>query len=81
MESWEKSLGNIVGKPISDVIGFISEEFGIPVFQVTKICFLDGTSLWVEGEHDIAYIPVDGDLLTEEKLDELLEKEEEEDEE
>lgn len=51
------SLSSIVGKPIKDVYGYVSGNFGFPVFECTKIVFEDGTWEDLEGEHDIAYIP------------------------
>lgn len=61
----EKSLGEIVGTKVTHVAGNISFEFGknTPVFQITRILFEDGTSMNVEAEHDIAYIPDEGNMF------------------
>ena len=49
------SLSKLFGKPL-DVVGYISKEFGEPTFKMTQIQFADGTLLWCEGEHDMAYL-------------------------
>jgi hypothetical protein len=51
------SLSSIVGKPIVDVHGYITGEFNLLNFQITKIVFADGKTEPVNGEHDCAYIP------------------------
>lgn len=50
------SLSSIVGKPIKDVHGYVSHQFGEPVFKVSKVVFEDDTDETLGGEHDIAYI-------------------------
>jgi hypothetical protein len=61
-----------MGKKVVDLHGFISYHFGgdTPVFYVTKVVFEDGTEHWLQGEHDIAYIPAqdDGTPLSEDNL-------------
>jgi hypothetical protein len=41
---------------IKDVYGYASNEFGDPVFKMTRIIFSDGTQMDCEGEHDIPYL-------------------------
>ena len=50
------SLTKLLSCGIRDIHGYISKEFGDPVFKITKIILQDGKELWVNGEHDIAYI-------------------------
>jgi hypothetical protein len=50
------SLRKLVGSEIVDVTGYVSGEFPDPVFKVSTIVFANGTHVWVEGEHDIAYL-------------------------
>ncbi len=54
---YELSLNELAGKPVSDIYGYISHEFEDPVFKLTRIILADGSSVDVEGEHDIPYIP------------------------
>jgi hypothetical protein len=53
----ELSLNAISGQKVVDVYGYVSTEFGDPVFKLTRIELEDGTTLDVEGEHDMPYIP------------------------
>jgi hypothetical protein len=46
----------LIGKPIKDIRGYISEELGGATWKLTKIEFEDGTFLGVEGEHDFPYL-------------------------
>ena len=59
MYEWEKSIGDVLGKPVADVVGYVCAEYGPDtlVFKVTRIIFVDGTYEDVEGEHDFPYIP------------------------
>lgn len=50
------SLEKVVGKKIKEVQGYLSSEFGDPVFQLFRIYFEDGSSCFVEGEHDMPYL-------------------------
>ena len=52
-------FSELVHKAIKDIGGYVTTEFGddVPVFKISKIIFEDDTSIWVEGEHDIPYIP------------------------
>jgi len=57
-ESDDYSLSKLVGKKIADIIGYPSDPFGgAPLFKIWQIVFEDGTTVCVEGEHDVAYIP------------------------
>lgn len=62
------SYNKVSGKKIKDLTGFISNEFGDPVFEIVNILFEDGTNESVGGEHDIAYI------YSDDKINELLEE-------
>ncbi len=55
------SFSKLMGKPVADLHGYISHEFGhsTPVFKISTVVFADGTSVWVEGEHDLPYIPAE----------------------
>lgn len=68
------SLSKVAGKKIADIIGYVSAEFGrnTLVFKITRIIFEDGTESFVEGEHDIPYIP--GDDFDEQLLQELFDE-------
>jgi len=52
--SMEKMLPHNVG--IKDIHGSITGEFGAPVFKLEWIELTDGTSICVEGEHDMPYL-------------------------
>lgn len=54
-KTYQLSLSELVVKRVRDVGIGISTEFGGPVIRVSEIYFEDGTSLQVDGEHDIAY--------------------------
>lgn len=53
---WLMDLTKLVEKEIETAVGYISCEFGHPVFELTKIVFKDGSTVRVAGEHDIAYL-------------------------
>lgn len=57
------SLASMTGKKIIDLEGYISQEFGLgaPVFNVSAVVFEDGTTIHLQGEHDIAYLCADDD--------------------
>jgi len=50
------SLSKLTGKPIKDVLGYISMEFGEPAFKLVKVILEDDTAFWCEGEHDMPYL-------------------------
>jgi len=55
-------------------VHYPSDPFGAgPIFKVSQIVFEDGTTVYVEGEHDVAYIPSDEKLknMDEETLERL----------
>lgn len=54
--SFEISLVKLITKPIKDIRGYLTTEFGDPVFKMTKVEFEDGTFLGCEGEHDLPYL-------------------------
>lgn len=55
----ENGLSAILGKKIIEVAGYPTAEFGRDtlVFKVTRIIFDDGSVVYVEGEHDMPYLP------------------------
>jgi hypothetical protein len=53
---YEISLPKLLGKQVKDIKGYITKEFGDPVFQLTWIVFNDGTEVNCEGEHDLPYV-------------------------
>ena len=55
------SLSKLVGKRIVDIVGNPTTPFNEnkPVFEIYFIIFEDGTRVWVEAEHDTAYLPTD----------------------
>ncbi len=55
------SFSKLAGKAIVDLHGYISREFGDPVFKISTVVFADGTSVWVDGEHDMPYIGANDD--------------------
>lgn len=71
---YEIGLSKLVG-PIKEVHGYLSKEFGDPVFLMTRIEFTDGTELGCEGEHDSPYLVSYGESTpasyTDEKLSRL----------
>jgi hypothetical protein len=51
------SLSKFVGKKIVDVAGWPADPFGgAPLFQIWQIVFEDGSTVYLDGEHDVAYI-------------------------
>jgi len=50
------SLSKIIGDEIVDVEGYVSCQFGWPVFRITRIIFASGFYCLVDGEHEIAYV-------------------------
>lgn len=53
----------VKGCEVRDIYGYVSREFGDPVFKITRIILNTDTSIDVEGEHDLPYIPTDADLF------------------
>lgn len=51
------SLSKLMGgKKVKDIQGYLSQEFGDPVFKLCKVVFEDGTQMGCEGEHDLPYL-------------------------
>lgn len=46
------------GRTVTDVFGYVSNEFGEPVFKITRIALSDG-AINAEGEHDMPYLTDD----------------------
>lgn len=73
---WLFSLNKLTGRKVVDVIGYPSDPFGgVPLFKVSQIVFEDGTTISIEGEHDVPYIPSDDKVknLDEETLQKFIE--------
>ena len=56
VSDYEIGLVQLIGKPIANIRGYLSDLGGGPTFKLTKIEFADGTFLGVEGEHDFPYL-------------------------
>ena len=58
------SLSKYLGAQVTDLIGTIVDYggYGAPIFKIYKVVFEGDSSLFVEGEHDCAYIPADEDV-------------------
>jgi hypothetical protein len=81
-DDWLFSLNRFTGKKVADITGYPSDPFGgTPIFKICQIVFEDGTAVFVEGEHDVPYIPSDEDLkdvrLDEETLQSFIEQDDE----
>lgn len=50
------SLEKLTGKKVTRVEGYPSRTFDVPTFRLTSITLEGGTKLFVEGEHDHAYL-------------------------
>ena len=50
------SLVKLIGKPIKDIQGYFTKEFGDVTFKVTDLVFEDGSEMGFEGEHDLPYL-------------------------
>ena len=75
------SLNKLLSSKIKDVEGHVSTEFGDATFSVNRIILEDGTVIFLNGEHDIAYIePMGDDIpgLGQEQLEALAEEQEKE---
>jgi hypothetical protein len=60
---WLFSLSKLVGKKVIDVVGYPSDPFGdAPLFKIVEIVFEDKTTISVEGEHDVPYLPADNEV-------------------
>jgi hypothetical protein len=74
------SLVKLVGKPIKDIVGYLSGELGGATFNLTEVIFEDGTTLGVEGGHYFPYLVEFGTTpqpnFDEETLERLLEEDE-----
>jgi hypothetical protein len=71
--SFFMSLNKLLDKRVVDIRCGISKEWGEPVVTCYSILFDDGTSVSLQGEHDIIYI--DDTTCSEEQLDLLYEEE------
>lgn len=66
----EKPLEQVAGKKVKAVTGYVSHEFGkdVPVFKLYRVIYEDNSFDFIEGEHDMPYVP-ESKTLTREKLD------------
>ncbi len=53
---YQISLKKMLEKNIKDITGYLTGDFGEPVFHMSYVIFEDGTELSCEGEHDNAYL-------------------------
>lgn len=51
------------GCGIADIFGYVSHEFGDPVFKITKLILSPDRVVYVEGEHDHPYLSNDDGLM------------------
>lgn len=71
------SLSKFVGKKVVDILGYPADPFGgTPLFKVSQIVFDDDSTVYVEGEHDVAYLPATDELqnMDEETLQAFIEE-------
>lgn len=66
------SLSKLVGQEIKDVRGYVTTEFGEPVFKVSRIVLADGRMFYVGGEHDIAYLEDLDDIIPAGQLEAMV---------
>lgn len=57
------SLNKLLNSRIKDVEGRISNEFGAPHFEISRIILEDGSVIFIGGEHDIAYLETIGNVV------------------
>lgn len=53
---YKVSLTKLIGKPIKDIQGVITNQLGGATFEMLYIIFEDDTRLMCEGEHDQPYL-------------------------
>ena len=58
---YEIGITKITDKKVKEIHGYLSTEFGEPVFKITKVEFEDGKFLGAEGKHDFPYLTGFGD--------------------
>lgn len=63
--TWEVDLLKVLGSKVKSISGYVSREFGDPVFKISSIELEDGRTKFVEGEHDFPYVCVDDERLME----------------
>ncbi len=71
----------MLNSKIKDIEGFVSTEFGEATFSIGRIILEDETVIFVNGEHDIAYLEQLGDEipgLEQEQLEALADEQEKE---
>lgn len=58
------SLSKFIDKKIVDIVGHPTILFdgGLPVFEITHIVLDGGIALYLEAEHDAAYLPVNAKI-------------------
>lgn len=66
--SSQLSLNKLMEKNIVDIEGYITTEFGDPVFKISSVVFEDGTDEFAEGEHDMPYLTCVDEAIMEEVM-------------
>lgn len=74
------SLKGLMNSHIKDIVGYIREPFDndVLVFEICRIIFENGVSVYVEGDYEVAYIPFDDTIkqLSEEVFEKYKDKDE-----
>lgn len=64
-QSYYISLEKLSGLKIKDALGYVTTEFGDAEFKVSLLILEDNDGkeikIWLEGEHDIAYLGMSSD--------------------
>ena len=70
---YQLSLVKLTGKKIKDIVGYISTEFGDPIFKLCFVVFEGGSEMGCEGEHDMPYLVNYADaVISEEQLQHVM---------
>lgn len=69
------SLEKLAGVKIKEIQGHVVNEFGDPTFKLFRICFENGDSCFVEGEHEFPYL-TEIKSINDEELEKMCEEEE-----
>lgn len=75
------SLSKVVGQKIKDITGYVTMEFGEPVFKISNVVLENGGTLYCEGEHDMPYVTSgNGAEISDDLLQAIYDEENSEDE-
>lgn len=55
---YQFSVNKLMGKKIKDITGFVA-HLDVPVLKICNVLFEDGTSIRINGEHDMPYLYMD----------------------